>query len=141
MAANWHPSKGFMPLTTCLFIGASYARTACYLMKDHNVINIGLCVIKHCGMYSEEYKNWIAHKNKSPPIVESIESFKEYWANVIMLVNQMAILAANHGYGVAAGDNDTLLTLYGKCLQTLALRTPPQKNLSRIKLQVECVSI
>jgi hypothetical protein len=53
MAINWHPSDGFEPLATCLFIGL-YASAGHYLMKDHDVINIGLCVIKRCSMYSKE---------------------------------------------------------------------------------------
>ncbi len=93
MAANWHPSDGFKPLATCLYIGASYASTARYPMDDCDIINIGLRVIKHCGMYSEVYKNWIARENKTPAIVETINSFKEYWANVITLVNQTAVPA------------------------------------------------
>jgi hypothetical protein len=28
MAADWHPSNGFEPLATRLFVGASYASTA-----------------------------------------------------------------------------------------------------------------
>jgi hypothetical protein len=46
MAANWHPSDGFEPLTTRLFIGAFYASAARYPMDNRNVINIGLRVIK-----------------------------------------------------------------------------------------------
>ncbi len=88
MATDWHPSDGFEPLAMCLFIGASFASAACYPMDNRDVIDIGLRVIKRCGMYSEEYKNWIAHENKSPPIKETIDSFKEYWANAIALVNQ-----------------------------------------------------
>ena len=65
-------------------------------MDDRDVIDMGLRVIKRCGMYSEEYKNWITRKNKTPPNVETIDSFKEYWAAAITLVNQTAILAANH---------------------------------------------
>ncbi len=42
MAASWHASKGYEPLATHLFIGASYASAACYLMDDHDVIEIGL---------------------------------------------------------------------------------------------------
>ncbi len=57
MAAEWHPSKGFEPLEMRLFIGASYASAAQCPMQDHDVINIGLRIIKRCGMYSEEYKN------------------------------------------------------------------------------------
>jgi hypothetical protein len=56
MAATWHPSEGFEPLAMRLFIGASYASAACYPMDDHDVINIGLCIIKRCGMYAKEYK-------------------------------------------------------------------------------------
>ena len=57
MAADWQPSDGFEPLPTRLFIGASYASAARYPMDDRDVIDIGLSVIKRCGMYSEEYKN------------------------------------------------------------------------------------
>ena len=46
MAADWHPSDGFEPLATCLFIGASYASAARYPMDDCDVIDIGLRVIK-----------------------------------------------------------------------------------------------
>jgi hypothetical protein len=63
MAATWHPSKGFKPLAKHLFISASYASAARYPMDNHDIINIGLCIIKHCGIYAEEYKNWILHEN------------------------------------------------------------------------------
>jgi hypothetical protein len=87
MAADWHPADGFEPLAMCLFIGASYASAARYPMDDHGVIDIGLHIIKRWGMYSEEYK----------PIVESIDSFKEYWADAITLVNQTAAQPCNMG--------------------------------------------
>ena len=114
MAAKWHPTKGFEPLMTCLFIGTSYAIAARYPMQDHDVINIGMRIIKHCRMYSEEYKNWIVEENKSPPIVETIDSFKEYWSGAIALVNQTAALVLQHGYGMAAVDDDTLIALCTK---------------------------
>jgi hypothetical protein len=116
MAADWHPSNSFEPLATRLFVGASYARVPRYPMSDCNVINIGLRVIEWCGMYSEEYKNWIACKSKTPAIVETIDSFKEYWARTIMLVNQTSILAVQLRYGIAAMDNDALHALYRKLL-------------------------
>ncbi len=49
-------------------------------------------------------------------IVKTINSFKEYWAHTIMLVNQTSILAAQHGYGMAAMDDNALLVLYSKLL-------------------------
>jgi hypothetical protein len=39
-----------------LFIGASYASGACYLMDDRDVINIGLRTVKRCGMYAKDTK-------------------------------------------------------------------------------------
>ncbi len=57
MAATWHPSKDFKPLAMRLFIGTSYASAACYPMNDRDIIDIGLCVIKRCGMYTKDYKN------------------------------------------------------------------------------------
>jgi hypothetical protein len=116
MAATWHPSKGFEPLATRLFIGTSYASAARYPMDNRDVIDIGLSVIKHCGMYAEEYKNWISRKNGVPQIVKTIDSFKEYWANMIALVNQTAVPALQHCYGITAMDDDVLVTLYGDSL-------------------------
>jgi hypothetical protein len=116
MAADWHPSNGFEPLTTRLFIGASYASAACYRMNNCNVIDIGLHVIKWCGMYSKEYKNWIAHKSKTLAIVKTIDSFKKYWARGITLINQTSIPAAQHGYGIAAMENNALHASYSKLL-------------------------
>ncbi len=116
MAATWHPSNGFKPLAARLFIGASYASTACYPMNDRDVIDIGLHVIKRCGMYAKEYKNWILRKNAVSQIVETIDSFKEYWANAIALVNQTAVLALQHGYGMTTMDNDALVALFGDLL-------------------------
>jgi hypothetical protein len=54
----------------------------------------------------EEYKNWILRENTVPPIVKMIDSFKEYWAEVIALVNQTAVPALQHGYGMTAMDDD-----------------------------------
>jgi hypothetical protein len=116
MAITWHPSEGFEPLATHLFIGASYTSAARYPMDDCDVIDIGLCIIKHCGIYTKEYKNRILHENAVPPIVELINSFKEYWANAIALVNQTAVPASQHGYGMTAMDNDALVALYDDLL-------------------------
>jgi hypothetical protein len=67
-------------------------------------------------MYSKEYKNWIARKNETPPIVETIDSFNEYWADAIALVNQTAVPASQHGYGMAAMENDAAIASYSKSL-------------------------
>jgi hypothetical protein len=83
MATTWYTSDSFKPLATGLFIGASYTSMTRYPMDDCDIIDIGLHIIKHCGMYAKEYKNWISHKNAVPPIVKMIDSFKEYLADAI----------------------------------------------------------
>jgi hypothetical protein len=85
-------------------------------MDDHDVIDIGLRVIKRCGMYSEEYKDWIAREQATPPIVKTIKSFKEYWSTAITLVNQTAIPAASHRYGMTVMDDNTSIASYGEAL-------------------------
>ena len=68
-------------------------------------------------MYSKEYKNWIARENnKSPPITERIDSFKEYWADLIALIYQTAAPATQHGYGMAAMDDYASITSYSESL-------------------------
>jgi hypothetical protein len=64
----------------------------------------------------KEYKNRITCESKTPAIVKMIDSFKEYWAHTITLVNQTSIPAAQHGYGMAAMDDDALHASYSKLL-------------------------
>jgi uncharacterized membrane protein YgcG len=122
MAANWQPTDGFEQLVTRLFLGTSYASTARYLKKECNIINIGLrMMIKRCGMYAKEYKAWIGIKNAGqlalPHVKQTLDSFKGFWSNAITLVNQTSIPALQHGYGVAAMDNNGgSIALYGESL-------------------------
>jgi hypothetical protein len=116
MAATWHLSKGFESLAMRFFIGTSYQSAACYPMDGRDVIDIGLHVIKRCGMYANKYKKRILWKNAVPPIVKTIDSFKEYWADAIALINQTVVPALQHGYGMTAVDNNALVALYGDSL-------------------------
>jgi hypothetical protein len=116
IATTWHLSKGFEPLATRPFIGASYASAARYPMDNHDIIDISLRIIKRCGMYVKKYKNWILRENAVPQIVKTIDSFKEYWANAIALVNQTAVPASQHGYGMTAIDKDESVASYSNLL-------------------------
>jgi hypothetical protein len=102
----------------------SYASTTQYPMLDCNIIDIGLRIIKRCGMYSEEYKNWIARESESALIVKMINSFKEYWSGVIMLVNQTAAPASQHGYGMAVIKDNTLIALYTERMSNFGAAYP-----------------
>jgi hypothetical protein len=72
-------------------------------------------------MYAKEYKAWIGIKNAgqlaSPCVKQTLDSFKGFWSNTITLVNQTSILALQHGYSIAAMDNNCgSIALYGKSL-------------------------
>ncbi len=121
MAADWQPTNRFEQLVTWLFLGALYASAARYLMEERDIINIGLCMIKRCRMYAEEYKVWIGIKDAgqlvNPRAKQMLDSFRGFWSNAITLVNQTSIPALQHGYGMAAMDNNGgSIALYGKSL-------------------------
>ncbi len=116
MAANWHPADRFNALILRLFTGAVYASSASIRMKDVNIVNIGLCIIKQCGMYGKEYKAWIACNAVRPHIVKMVNTFKTFWAAKITLVNQTTIPASMHGYGIAAVNNKDSVVLYGESI-------------------------
>ncbi len=116
MAADWHPSDGFKPLAARLFINVSYASAARYPIEEHDIIDIGLRVIKRCSMYSEEYKGWIAWENELPPVTKTVKMFKNYWSEAITLVNQMASPAVQHNYGMTAMDDNATGALDGKSI-------------------------
>jgi hypothetical protein len=116
MASDWHPANGFDTLSLRLFTGAAYASCTGYTMADCNIVDIGLCVIKWCGMYAKEYKAWIARESKCPRIVETFDMFKTFWAAKITLVNQTAVPASMHGYGRAAVNDDDSIVSYGKSI-------------------------
>jgi hypothetical protein len=69
-------------------------------------------------------------KNRVPQIVKTIDSFKEYWADVIALVNQTAVPLSQHGYGMTTMDKDALFALYRDSLANFgamftAMQTKP----------------
>jgi hypothetical protein len=51
-------------------------------------------------------------QERVPANIETIDSFKEYWA----LVNQTAAPALQHGYGMAAMDDDASIASYSESL-------------------------
>jgi hypothetical protein len=52
----------------------------------------------------------------TPRIVETLDTFKKFWADKITLVNQMAIPASSHSYGMAAVNNDDTVALFSESI-------------------------
>ena len=88
MATNWHSGDGFDALTLRLFTGVAYANATGYPIVNRNIVDIVIHVIKQCGLYTEEYKSWIAQATATPRIVKTLNTFKMFWADKIMLVKQ-----------------------------------------------------
>ncbi len=78
MAADWHPANGFDALILCLFTRAAYASSASFRMNNVDIIDIGLRIIKQCGMYGKEYKAWITREAICPRIVKTVDTFKRF---------------------------------------------------------------
>jgi hypothetical protein len=121
MAPDWQPTNGFEQLVTRLILGPSYTSTARYPMEEGDIIDIGLRMIKCCGMFSKEYKAWIGIKNAgrlaNPRVKQTLNSFKGFLSNAITLVNLMNVLAMQHGYCMVAMDNNGgSIALYGESL-------------------------
>ena len=112
--SDWHPTNGFNALILCLFTGAAFASSAGFKMNNIDIVDIGLRLIKCCGMYAKEYKSWIAREAICPRIIETFDTFKPFWAKKISLVNQTAIPTSLHGYGMATvNKDDPSVILYG----------------------------
>ena len=111
MATDWHPSDGFDALALRLFPGTAYANATGYPIVDHDIIDIGICIIKRCGLYAEEYKQWITRVTVTPCIAKMLNTFKMFWADKITLINQTTIPASSHKYGMAAVNDDDTVAL------------------------------
>ena len=52
---EWHPLQGFELLVVHLFRGATFANLARYPIPDADIVDIGICVLHHTGLFAEEY--------------------------------------------------------------------------------------
>jgi hypothetical protein len=143
MATDWQPTNGFEQLVMQLFLGASYASAARYSMEECNIIDIVLRVIKRCRMYAEEYKAWIGINNAGqlalPCVKQMLSFFKGFWSNAITLVNQTSVPASQHGYGMAAMDNNGgSIASYGKSLANFGATCAATQE--TVKIQADSLS-
>ncbi len=68
--------------------------------------------------------------NAVSKIIEMIDSFKEDWVNAIALINQTAVPALQHRYGMTAMNKDAFVALYGDLLANFSVSfSAPQKTM------------
>jgi hypothetical protein len=136
MAANWYPANGFDALILCLFTGAACASSVGFKMNNINIIDIGLRIIKRCGMYGEEYTLWIAQESIRPAIVETFDTFKMFWAAKITLVIKPPSLPVSTATGWPLSTTTTPpSSLMENPLQTSGPPMTPPRSLSKYRDQ------
>jgi hypothetical protein len=110
MAADWHPSMGFEVLTSCLFRGVTFASLSGHPITDKDTVDIGIRVLNCTGLFAEEYKTWILQGN-NPNNAIDFAAFKAFWENAVQIAAFTSVPASQHGYGVAATNNDASASL------------------------------
>jgi len=102
------------------------AQLACYWLSNRTQSPLGLLpkgkTTSWCFqsqvvyLFSPRSTKIGSRENETPTIVETINFFKEYWANGIALANQTAAPVSQHGYGMAAMDDDASIASYSESL-------------------------
>ena len=104
MAQDWHPSQGFKTLENRLFLGQAYSHVADHPIEEKDMVDIGLRVLRKCGLYPEEYKAWISR----PDNEQTYSHFKKYWALAIERATATTTTTAGmYNYGMAATNPNT----------------------------------
>jgi uncharacterized membrane protein YgcG len=105
MAADWHPSMGFEVLTSRLFCGVTVASLSRHPITNNDTIDIGVCILNCTGLFAKEYKAWILRGNNASK-ANNFAAFKSFWENAVQIAAFTSVPANQHGYGMAATDED-----------------------------------
>ncbi len=138
MAADWHPTNGFDTLVLCLFTSVAFAGCTNFTMADCNIVDIGLCVIKRCGMYAKEFKGCIACEAIRPRNVKLLTPSRHSGRQRSPWSTRPPSLPVNTLTGWLPPTMATLLSCMANLLQTLVPHMPPPKNQSNCRAQQLC---
>jgi hypothetical protein len=110
MAADWHPSMGFEVLTSLLFRSVTFASLSGHPITDKDTVDIGVRVLNRTGLFAEEYKTWILWGDNANNAID-FAAFKSFWENAVQIAAFTSIPASQHGYGMAATDDNASASL------------------------------
>jgi hypothetical protein len=128
MASNWHPSVGEV-LTLHLFCGVTLASLSGHPISDKDTVDIGVRVLNCTGLFPKEYKTWILCGNDASKMNDFV-SFKTFWVNAVQIAAFTPVPASQHGYSMAATDDDALAHLLTNALSTFGMAyTTTQESL------------
>jgi hypothetical protein len=96
----------FVVLTSRLFCGVTFASLSDHPVTDKDMVDIGVRVLNHTGLFSKEYKTWNLRGNNASKTNDFV-SFKTFWENTVpQIAACIAVPASQHGYGMAATNDD-----------------------------------
>jgi hypothetical protein len=130
MAANWHHANGFNTLVLCLFTGVVFTGCTNFTMANRDIFDIGLCVIKWCGMYARSTRHgshtWPSVQESSKLLTPSKHSGRQrsLWSTRLLSP------PVNTGTEWPPPTTMTQSFHMGNLLQILVPRMPPPKNQS-----------
>jgi hypothetical protein len=110
MADDWHPLMGFEVLTLLLFCGATFASLSGHPSMDKDTVNIGMRVLNHTRLFPKEYKMWILRGDDASK-TNNFASVKTFRENTVQIAAFLAVPASQHGYGMAATNDNRLAQL------------------------------
>ncbi len=110
MAADWHPSMGFEVLTSRLFHGVTFASLSSHPITDKDTVDIGVHVLNCTGLFAKEYKMWILQGNDANNVID-FAAFKSFWENAVQIAAFTSAPASQHGYGMAATNDNASASL------------------------------
>jgi hypothetical protein len=128
MAADWHPSMGFEVLTSRLFPGVTFASLLGQQITDKDTVDIGVRVLNHTGLFTEEYKTWIQWGDDSNNAIY-FAAFKSFWENAVQISAFTSVPASQHGYGMAATSDDASASLMDAVSNFSTAYAPTQESL------------
>ena len=103
MAADWHS-------TSHLFCGVTFASLLGHPITDKDTVDIGVRFLNRTGLFAEEYKTWILRGNDANN-ASDFAVFKSFWENAVQIAAFTSVPASQHGYGMAATNDDASASL------------------------------
>ncbi len=97
---------GFEVLNLHLFCGITFASLSGHPIMDKDTVDIGMHVLNHTELSPKEYKMWILRGNNASKMNDFV-SFKTFWGNAVQIAAFTAVPASQHGYRMAATNDDT----------------------------------
>jgi hypothetical protein len=101
---------GFEVLTSRLFRGVTFASLSGHPITDKDTVDIGVRVLNRTGLFAKENKTWILQGDNANKAID-FAAFEKFWENAVQIAAFTSVPASQHGYGMAATNDNALASL------------------------------